>query len=144
MGLTRMSGPVYGAKALLWSASFNSTSALSTSAATAFGAVRVPAGETWFVTELNAYRGSTHSTTTVVGLTDDSTVIGTVALTSSLAGVIGSTTLATTAGEYEGTEVAANSTLALTLQEGTSSIAGQDLTAWVYGFRRFLSSTRAE
>ena len=144
MGKTAYSGPVYGAKSLLWSASFNSTSALSTSAATTFAVCRVPAYETWLPTELQVYRGSTHSTTTVVALLDDSTVVGNVAITSSLAGVMGSTTFTKTPGEYEGVEVAANSTLSLTLQEGTSSIAGQDLTASVYGYIRFLSSTRAE
>lgn len=144
MGKTSFSGPVYGAKSLLWQGSYNSTVALSTAAATVFAKVRVPAYEQWLVTELQVYRGSTHSTTTVVALTDDSTVIGNVAITSSLAGSIGSTTLTATPGEYEGQLVLQNSTLALTLQEGTSSIAGQDLTASVYGFIRFLSSTRPE
>ena len=144
MGKTSFNGPVYGAKSLIWQGNYNSTIALSTSAATTFSKCRVPAYETWLVTELQVYRGSTHSTTTVVALLDDSTVVANVAITSSLAGSIGSTTPTPTPGEYEGVEVAANSTLALTLQEGTSSIAGQDLTASVYGYIRFLSSTRAE
>lgn len=143
MGKTAYSGPVYGAKSLLWSAARNSSSALSTTAATSFAKVRVPAYEQWLVTELAVYRGSTHSTTTVVGLTDDSTVLATVAITSSLADVMGSTVITKTAGEYEGALVAENSTLSLTLQEGTSSIATNDLTAYVYGFVRYIDSTRA-
>src|SRR3990167_2012900 len=143
MGKTAFSGPVYGAKSLLWSMQRDNTLTASSLAST-IAAIRVPAYEDWYVTELKAYKGSTYSTAFVLQLTDDSTVIADVATTSSLAGVLMSTTPAADAGEYEGKRVAANSTLALVLADGGSTTAGSsNVAAWVYGYIRDIDSTRA-
>ncbi len=148
MGLSRMSGPLYGAKSLLWSVHRdNQLPAASDTTTVTIASIRVPAYEDWFITEFKGFRGSSGSTavTTTWNLTDDSTVVASLATTSSESGLMLSTTPAATAGEYEGVYVAANSTLAITIGHGGSSAAvSSNVTAWVYGYIRFLSSTRAE
>lgn len=142
MGKTAFSGPVYGAKSLLWMA-HRDNQVISTAVAT-FAGINVPAYEDWYVTELKAWRGSTGSTDFIVALVDDSTSVATVAITSSLAAVAGSTTIAATGGEFEGYQILNGSSLTLTVQNGNSSVVGSsDFTAWVYGFIRFIDSTRA-
>lgn len=150
MGLTRMSGPLYGAKSLLWSFSRSSTVAPSTSITT-FAQMIVPAGQDWYITDFHAFRESTHSTAFVLSLSDDSTratastrTVADVAITSSLAAQNASTVVSVDAGEYEGRRVAAGSTLTLQLANGGSSVTASPFTAWAYGFIRFVSSTRAE
>lgn len=148
MGKTAFSGPVYGAKSLLWSVHRDNylPSATDTTTIT-IASIRVPAYEEWFITEFKAFRGSSGSTavTTTLNLTDDSTVVASLATTSSATNLMLSTTPAATAGEYEGVYVAANSTLSIAIDNGGSSAAiSSHVTAWVYGFVRFLSSTRAE
>lgn len=139
MGKTAFSGPVFGAKSLLWTIPYiNSTNS---TAAFTVAKITVPEGEDWYVTNLQGYRGSTHSTNLVLTLTDDSTSIATVAFTSSLAGVNASTRLTPDSGEYEGVKVASGSTLALTLQNGNSSVASSGVHAWVYGYTRWIPST---
>lgn len=149
MGKTSFSGPVYGAKSLLWMAHGDNLTITST-VATTLQAMQVPAYEDWYVTEFKVYRGSSHSTgvTTTYRLTDDSTVIADVVqasgTASSGAGVLYSTTLTPTPGEYEGFQVAAGSTLAFTYDHGGSSAAvDSNVTAWVYGYIRYIDSTRA-
>lgn len=150
MGKTAFSGPVYGAKSLLWGFSRTSTSAPSTAIYT-FGQLVVPAGQDWFVTDLHAYRESTHSTAFVLSLSDDSSrattstrTVADIAITSSGAGVAASTVVAADAGEYEGKRVASGSTLTLQLANGNSSVTGATFSAWAYGYIRFVSSTRPE
>lgn len=148
MGKTAFQGPVYGAKSLLWTAHRdNQLPAANDTTTVTIASVRVPVYENWLVTEFRGYRGSSGSTTatTTWNLTDDSTVIASLVTASSAAGLMLSTTLTPTAGEYEGVEVLANSTLAWTIGHGGSSVAvSSDVTAWAYGYIRFLSSTRAE
>ena len=147
MGITRMSGPVYGAKSLLWSVHRDNQLPGATDTTTVtFASVRVPSYEDWFVTEFKAYRGSSGSTavTTTYNLTDDSTVIASLATASSAAGIMLSTTPTADAGEYEGVRVVANSTLAITVGHGGSSAAvSSDVSMWVYGYQRYIDSTRA-
>ena len=141
MGKTSFDGPVFGAKSLLWSA--QADRAAGSTVAVTIGSITVPAGEDWLVTDLHVYRGSTHSTASVVTLTDDSTTVGDVAVTSSLAGVSGSTAVAKDADEYIGKRVATGSVLALTVHDGGSSLASSGWQAWVYGYPRWLqTSTR--
>lgn len=143
MGKSTPSGPVYGAKSLLW-AVHRDNCVVTSSLTQTVASIRVPAYEDWFVTEFKAYRGSTGSTSFVLALTDDSTQVADVAITSSGAGEMGSTTPAPTPGEYEGVRVAANSTLAITLANGGSTAVGSsDVTGWVYGYIRYIDSTRA-
>src|SRR3990167_7558230 len=144
---TSFSGPVYGAKSLLWSVHRdNQLPSGGDTTTVTIASVRVPAYEDWFVTEFKGYRGSSGSTavTSTWNLTDDSTVIASLATGSSVAGLMLSTTPTPTAGEYEGVQVLANSTLAITIGHGGSSAAiSSDVTAWVYGFVRYNDSTRA-
>lgn len=138
MGKTSFSGPTWGAKQLLWSFSAGKID-FSTAAQTIAGIV-VPSGEDWFVTDLHVFRDSTHSTATVIALVDDSTTVADVALTSSGGKVAGSTRPTPDGGEYAGTQVASGSSLTLTLQNGNSSVASTGISAWVYGFPRWLQS----
>jgi hypothetical protein len=148
MGKTAFSGPLYGAKSLLWHAHRdNQLPAANDTTTVTVASIRVPAYEQWLITEFKGFRGSSGSTgvTTTWNLTDDSAVIASLATTSSAAGVMLSTTPTPTAGEYEGVLVDANSTLAWTIGHGGSSAAvSSDVSMWAYGYIRFLSSTRAE
>lgn len=148
MGKTSFSGPVYGAKSLLWSVHRdNVLPAANDTTTLTIASIRVPAYEDWLVTEFKGFRGSSGSTaiTQTWNLTDDSTVIASFATASSAAGLLLSTTPAGDAGEYEGVLVAANSTLSVTIDHGGSSAAVcSNVTGWVYGFIRFIASTRAE
>jgi hypothetical protein len=150
MGKTAFSGPVYGGKSLLWSVARASTAAPSTTVAT-FSQIILPAGQDWYITDIHVYRESTHSTAFVLSISDDSTratsdtrTIGTVAITSSAAGAMGSTAVSADAGEYEGRRVAALSTLTCQVANGNSSVTASPIHCSVYGFIRFVSSTRAE
>lgn len=148
MGKTAFSGPVYGAKALLWTAHRdNQLPAANDTTTVTVASIRVPAYEQWLITEFKGFRGSSGSTaaTTTWNLTDDSTVVANFVTASSVTGIQLSTTPTPTAGEYEGVLVDANSTLAWTIGHGGSSAAvSSDVTCWAYGYIRFLSSTRAE
>jgi hypothetical protein len=150
MGKTAFSGPVYGAKSLLFSYSKSSTTVTSTATVT-LAQIIVPTGQDWYVSDFQAFRESTHSTSFVLSLSDDSsratsstrTVAG-LAITSSAAAQVASTVVTVDAGEYEGRRVAAGSTLTLQLANGNSSATGAVFSAWAYGFIRFVSSTRSE
>lgn len=150
MGLTRFSGPSYGAKSLLWGYARSSTTAPSTSVYT-FAQIVVPPGQDWFVTDFAAFRESTHSTSFTLSLSDDSSrattstrTVADLAITSSAAGVAASTVVPADAGEYEGRRVASGSTLTLQLANGGSSVTGWTGAAWAYGYIRFVNSTRPE
>lgn len=147
MGKTAFSGPVYGAKSLLWSAhKDNQLPAATDTTTVTIAAVRVPAYEDWLITEVQGYRGSSGSTavTTTWNVTDDSTVVANLVTTSSATGVLLSTSVAADGGEYEGLRVAANSTIAWTIGHGGSSAAiSSDVTLWIYGYIRYIDSTRA-
>lgn len=150
MGKTAYSGPVYGAKSLLWSYSRSSTTPPSTAAYTAAQMV-IPAGQDWFVTDFSCFRESTHSTAFVISVVDDSSraqassaVVASLAITSSLANQVASTVVAADAGEYEGRRVAAGSTVSLNIASGNSSVTSSPVAAWAYGYIRFVSSTRPE
>lgn len=143
MGKTAFSGPVYGAKSLLWTITRDNV-AISTAAQT-LRSIVLPTYEDWYVTEFRGWRGSTGSTDFTLTLTDDSTAIANVTSASSAAGIALSTTLTPDAGEYEGVRVAAGSSLSVTMQNGNSSAVGSsDVAAAVYGYIRFINSTRPE
>lgn len=149
MGKTAFSGPVYGAKALLWMAHGDNL-LLTSSVTNTMQAMQVPQYEDWYITEFKVYRGSSHSTavTTTYELADDSTVIANLVqasgAASSGAGALFSTTLTPTPGEYEGLQVVGGSTLAFQYNHGGSTVAvDSNVTAWVYGYIRYKDSTRA-
>lgn len=149
MGKTAFSGPVYGAKSLLWSVHRdNQLPAANDTTTVTLASIQVPAYERWLVTEFKGFRGSSGSTavTSTWTLTDDSTAIATLATpaASSAAGILMSTTPTATAGEYEGVEVLENSTLSVTISHGGSSAAvSSNIQVWVYGYIRYIDSTRA-
>jgi hypothetical protein len=154
MGKTAFSGPVYGAKTLLWSHSqaVGGNSPVST-APVLLASMIVPSYQDYFITEINAYRASTASTAFKIELVDKSSrasastrVVGDAAITSSLADSVGSTIVTADGGEYEGRRVAAGSTLYLRLNSSNSSaaaLASSGFSAWVFGFTRYIDSTRA-
>lgn len=162
MGKTSFSGPVYGAKSLLWvfgPYTQTGSSGASTVLFTANAAVVVPPYEDWLVTEVDL-RTSTNSSvaaghavylkseggSTVVPLRGNgqpSTMAQTIF---SLTTAAGSTTWSTwatapvTAGEYEGTYVPAGSSMRV-VSSGVTLIGGLQLN--VYGWIRNIDSTRA-
>jgi hypothetical protein len=160
MGKTAFSGPVYGAKSLLWSygpfADTHSTGA-STGLLNANAVRVVPPYEDWMITEVAA-AVSTNSTTAGHGLYlkseggsttgivradgQVSTATQTIAsfTTAGSSVFTGSTTVAATAGEYEGKWVPAGSTLRL-VSSGVSVMGTVSVN--VMGFIRYVNSTRA-
>lgn len=142
MGKSAASGPFYGSKSLLWSVSADRPAG--SSVAVTMGGITIPVGQDWYVTEFMAFRGSTESTACVASLLDDSTSIATIAITSSAAGVAGSTAPTATPGEYEGLQVAAGSSVTISLANSNSTLVAANWQFWVYGYPRFISSTRPE
>jgi hypothetical protein len=135
MGKTAYSGPVYGAKATLFS-----FGPINAATSTVLGGVVVPAGEDWYATELCVFRNSTGSTTAIVSALDDSSVVGaTAAITSSLTSVSSIKILPTDGGEYEGTRIASGSTVTFTVSD-----TNLGLLVSLSGYRRFINSTRGE
>lgn len=159
MGVSRNSGPVYGAKAVL--AHFSASGVTSSGASTTLIASWiVPSGEDWFIAEVAGY-GSTMSSggntitvkseggSTSAALRDwgggsNSTIaqtVGSVTWGTSTGGpVIGVVT--PSAGEYEGKWVPSGSTVRAVLSSVANPIA--NFNVGLYGYRRFVSSTRAE
>lgn len=160
MGKTAFDGPLYGAKALLWSygpfADTHSTGA-STGLLNTNSVRVVPSYEDWMITEVVAM-ASTNSTTAGHGLYlkseggsttgivrangQVSTATQTIAsFTTGASSVFnGSTTVAATAGEYEGLWVPAGSTLRL-VSSGVSVMGTVQVN--VMGYIRYVNSTRS-
>lgn len=154
MGVSRHSGPVYGAKGNLWS--FGAV-ALGGASTTLQSRVVVPPYETWYVTELQV-SCSTNSSLASVTLKAKGTSTsasypgpgpdpqfptgnpGTVAVVTGPTSTSGFNLLTIptpTAGEFEGYGVPANSTLRL-VSSGTMGVASVS----IQGYRRYLDSTR--
>ena len=162
MGKTAFSGPVYGAKSLIWSCGPSAAASTSASTVAAFAQpgysrIVVPAYEDWYVTEAHLVC-STASTvaaaaswklkveggsTTVPRGGGDSTNAATILtiLSGGSSNVEKRATAAVTAGEFEGTWCPAGSTI-----RWVSSYADAPTLPKmnVYGFIRFINSTRAE
>jgi hypothetical protein len=138
MGVTRFSGPVYGAKETLFSAGPVSAS---TGSSAVFAGIIVPVGEDWYVTELSMFRTSTGSTNFVVSVQDDSTTIGSVGVGASSIAAGAVTVFTADGGEHEGLRILTGSTVTLS----HSSHAGPNANVCVAmrGFARWIASTRA-
>lgn len=159
MGFSRMSGPVYGAKGVL--AAFSASAVTSSGASTALVASWiVPGGEDWFVCDLAGYCSTCSSGGDTVSLKSEGGST-TAALrdwgggsNSTKAQTLGSITWGTSttgpqltqltpsAGESEGVWVPSGSTVRAVLSSVLNPIA--NLNVNLYGYRRFVSSTRAE
>jgi hypothetical protein len=161
MGLSRPSGPLYGAKSLLWAVgpATGSTNASTSRPFTNAAAILVPPYEDWFATEFSASistcssvgnsiilktkGGSTSIQPAPWGTGAGSTVTQTLANVNTGTSTTFSTlvTLPTTAGEYEGTWIPAGSSVYVVCT-GVNPL-GQ--LAWqMRGYIRFRNSTRGE
>ena len=160
MGLSRVSGPAYGAKNLL---ATGSVSASSTNASSILQmSWVVPSYEDWFVTEISGFCSTTSSggTTVTVKSEGGSTVaalrdwaagsnstkaqtIGSVTWGTSTTGPQLNASLTPTPGEYEGVWVPAGSTIRAVMTAQMANITAQ-LNVSLRGFTRFVSSTRSE
>lgn len=143
MGKTAFSGPVWGAKSLLMSARCETVSTgagngISTTVAFAV----VPVGEDWYITDFQAFRTSTGSTTYELQLQDDSSKISSGRITSSGANAVINNALAPTGGEYAGVQVLSGSTLAAVFVDSSVTGASSGLIVNVYGYPRFVASSR--
>lgn len=141
MGRTRFSGPVYGAKQTLWSANLAATS---TGASTVAAATIIPVGEDWYATEFQVYRGSTGSSQGAFWITDESTVVSSVTFTSTTAGANTINIITPDGGEKEGTRLLSGSTLRLWYSDASSQAAQTNVSWMLTGYRRFVTSTRAD
>lgn len=159
MSLSRLSGPVYGSKSLIATASLATTS---TGASTALACSWiVPVYEDWFITEISGYcstcssGGNTLTVKSEGGSTagagrnwadgSNSTkaqTIGTVTWGASTTGPALSSGMTPTAGEYEGVWVPAGSTIRALLSVSSNAMA--NLNIGLRGFTRFVHSTRSE
>lgn len=135
MGKTAFSGPVYGAKATLLSFTTWPGSTLVPCQVT------VPSGEDWIATEIMLYRQSTGSTAFGMALLDDSTLVSSVTITSSLAAQDKTVVITSDASEYEGKVIASGSVVKLTLD--STSLANAPVVGTLRGFTRYVDSTRA-
>lgn len=146
MGKTAFSGPVYGAKSLLWSAYVPvGTSGV----AGTYAVTQVPVYEDWYATETyfacsSCSTGAVSvSSVTNFQITDDSSALhSAVSVTSTAAGTL--TTVAADGGEYEGKRIAGGSTLAFVITGGSSSVPIGSARAELRGFIRYINSTRSE
>jgi hypothetical protein len=127
MGRTRFSGPTYGAKATLYSASL-----LTSGSSGTFARVKVPAGEDWFATDFSIGRESTGVSGHAIVLLDDSTVLSSLAYADVNAGSTVAT-LTADAGEDEGVRIAAGSVVTFR----TTSTATGYISAALRGYTRF-------
>jgi len=146
MGKTAYSGPVYGAKSLLHTCRVHelSSGAASDGISTVVSAAIVPAGEDWLATGFNVFRGSTGSTTFGASVLANSTVLSSVTFGSSLAGQNTYNTITPDGGEYEGARIASGSTVFFRIAMSSGGGISSNVTISLYGYMRFVSSTRAE
>lgn len=144
MGKTAYSGPLFGAKSLLATASL---SAVSTGGgdgiSTVIGAAIVPAGEDWLVTDFFAARESTGSTSYGLAVDDDSTNVSSVTFTSSNGAQRTNVAITPDAGEFAGKLIAAGSTITFRLVVSSGIGASSGVTVSLYGYPRYIpGSTR--
>lgn len=128
MGRTRFSGPTYGAKAQLFSATVSVAGSSGT-----FARVKVPAGEDWYATDFSIGRESTGVSGHAMVLMDDSTVLSSLAFADVNAGSTVAT-LTADAGEDEGVRMLTGSVVTFR----TTSTATGNISVALGGFRRFV------
>lgn len=144
MGKTSFSGPVYGAKATLFTAyQHTQSSGAGDGINSTIAKVTVPAYEDWYATELFASRGSTGSTGLICRVLDDSTALVSVTLNSSLADASSGAIVTADGGEYEGSRIVAGSVVSFTLVNSSVTPTSSNITMTLRGFTRLIDSTRA-
>lgn len=152
MGKTAFSGPVYGAKSMLWG--FSQTLASSGASTFCIAKTAIPPYEDWYITEFAVSASSNGATAWYLkseggssGLVryqgQASTVAQTIASVVSGASSVVNTfaTVTASAGEYEGMYVPAGSTIRLV---SSGAVQAANLCVSARGFVRFINSTRSE
>lgn len=142
MGKTAFSGPVYGAAGHLYSVRFDVSSGAGNGVSTEVGYTVVPTGQDWYITDFNVMRMSTGSTGLGIALYDDSTVVSSVVLNSSLANASSRVELPPDGGEFAGVRIAQGSTVTIRAIQSSAVAASSGCYANVLGFVRFVPSTR--
>ena len=145
MGKTAFTGPLWGAKSLLYSVRLETVSSGpggGSSLSTVIGGCQVPVGEDWYVTDMSMLRISTGSSAYSVSLVDDSTTISALTMISTLANAILSTALVPDGGEFSGVRVVSGSTLTVNHTNSTVVGASSGLCVSIFGYPRFVDSTR--
>ncbi len=132
MGTTRFSGPVYGAKNVLFSVS--RTAVVTAQTALAVLEIDVPATENWGICEVHAFCTGAGSAAGLVNVKTGTTAILATNITlvanDDVVGVA-----PVTSGEDEGYIVASSAVLTVVVTTGTTT-AVADLTVNVIGYRR--------
>lgn len=131
MGTTRYSGPVYGAKTLLFSC-FDTQVAADATDLEIFE-INVPSDETWVITDVQAYC-DVQGNGGVVDVEDDGTSVLDANLTL-VTKASAEATITADAGEDEGTVVAAGSKITVDVTNGATT-AVDLLTVHCYGYIR--------
>ena len=145
MGRTRFSGPVYGAKQTLFSIGRDSLSTgAGSGVSTAFAATIIPAGEDWYACEFQAFRGSTGSSVTGFWVKDDSTVVSSVTMTSTTAEANSIAIITPDGGEKEGVRMLSGSTITFGHTNSSAQGALTNVSVALFGYRRFVTSSRAD
>jgi hypothetical protein len=136
MGKTAHDGPLFGAKATLFSAGPVSAS---TGSSAIFAGTIIPAGEDWLLTDVAIYRNSTGSTDFTVSVHYNSTLAGSVGVGGS--SIVASNIARFTAdgGEYQGLKVLSGSTV--TLSHSSHAGPNANVTVVLSGYRRWKAST---
>lgn len=143
MGKTAFSGPAYGAKQLLFSASRDAVSTgAGNGVSTSVSACIVPAGEDWFATEFGVFQGSTGSSARAFWVQDDATVVSSITVTSTTTDANSQNVIAADAAEYEGTRIAAGSTVTFWVSNSSAQGAIANVTWRLSGYRRWVESSR--
>jgi len=144
MGITRFSGPVYGAKQTLLS---GHRAVISSGLSTlVIGSVTVPLGEDWYVTEVIA--GASTCTTGVAGVavTGNSTAIAGAAATITSTETWAVARVPSTSvsqGEYEGYKVTGGTVLEVEGISGSTAVAVGNMNWAIRGYSRWVDSTIA-
>lgn len=145
MGKTAFSGPVFGAKATLASIRCETiSSGAGNGVSTNLASFVVPTYEDWYATELLYHRQSTGSTGITVSAQDDSTVLASTSLNSSLADRAGFVTITPDPGEYQGARIAAGSTVTLNISQSSAAPPSSGVTLTLRGYTRFINSSSYE
>lgn len=145
MGKTAYSGPVYGAKQTLFSVHVSDiSSGAGNGVSTNLGMTRVPVGEDWYACEFAYHRGSTGSTGIEFSVQANSSKISSVTIASSAADQMNFILITPDGGEYEGTRIASLSTVSFNVVQSSVAPATSNVTLSLYGYRRFINSTRSE
>jgi hypothetical protein len=143
MGKTAFSGPVFGAWGLLASAKVD---AVSTGAgdgiSTAIGFAIVPVGMDWYATDFQAARESTGSTSYGLAVDANGSNVSSATFTSSNAAQRVSVTVTADGGEFMGKRIPGGSTVTFRLVVSSGIGASSGVSVNLYGFPRFVSSSR--